>query len=376
MTHVQSRESVRAVALTTLLLLSTAISGCLSVPAEECEGIDCFPLNPDALSDILAAPGAFDVISLAATNDKLRIVTTTTYEDNGQFAEVRWDVAKDDVSQLRSIAMRMTIGTTTIDNEAIEGKNMTNIRTNGDWYEGRDEDWQYRDPFHELAQLATQQPSGLWPPFSFDTTSIADLAWTISGDPSSTQQIASASNDTHTIIIELMGSPPRVTGIETYSGDEETFILRVSKGDLVSIQLQEGLPRTPVGFSIDPNPIQHDGITTWYGQIPMEMSTEIDPSELEFHGILTVDGEPSSVAVLYLAPSCSACVDYSTGNGAVRNITLDDGTWWHLSWIDNLYAGYFSAGDLYHISTNSTGEIDAALYDSWAQQWTGGPLAE
>ncbi len=367
---------MRAVALTTLLLLSTAISGCLSVPAEECEGIDCFPLNPDALSDILAAPGAFDVISLAATNDKLRIVTTTTYEDNGQFAEVRWDVAKDDVSQLRSIAMRMTIGTTTIDNEAIEGKNMTNIRTNGDWYEGRDEDWQYRDPFHELAQLATQQPSGLWPPFSFDTTSIADLAWTISGDPSSTQQIASASNDTHTIIIELMGSPPRVTGIETYSGDEETFILRVSKGDLVSIQLQEGLPRTPVGFSIDPNPIQHDGITTWYGQIPMEMSTEIDPSELEFHGILTVDGEPSSVAVLYLAPSCSACVDYSTGNGAVRNITLDDGTWWHLSWIDNLYAGYFSAGDLYHISTNSTGEIDAALYDSWAQQWTGGPLAE
>ena len=106
------------------------------------------------------------------------------------------------------------------------------------------------------------------------------------------------------------------------------------------------------------------------------MSTDIDPSELEFHGILTVDGEPSSVAVLYLAPPCSTCVDYSTGNGAVRNITLDDGTWWHLSWIDNLYAGYFSAGDLYHISTNSTGEIDAALYDSWAQQWTSGPLAE
>ncbi len=376
MTHVQSREIMRATVLTSLLLLSTAISGCLSVPVEECEGIDCFPLDSDTLSEILAAPEAFDVFSLATLNDKLRIVTTTTYEENGQFAEVHWDVAKDENTQLRSIAMRVTIGTTTIDNEAIEGKNMTNIRTNGDWYEGRDEDWQYRDPFHELAQLATQQPSGLWPPFSFDTTSIADLAWTISGDPSSTQQIASASNDTHTIIIELMGSPPRVTGIETYSGDEETFILRVSTGDLVSIQLQEGLPRTPVGFSIDPNPIQHDGITTWYGQIPMEMSTEIDPSELEFHGILTVDGEPSSVAVLYLAPSCSACVDYSTGNGAVRNITLDDGTWWHLSWIDNLYAGYFSAGDLYHISTNSTGEIDAALYDSWAQQWTGGPLAE
>ena len=378
MTHGESRKDMRVAALTALLLLSSAISGCLNVPVEDCEGIDCFPLQPDTLSEILAAPSAFDVVSLAVTNDRLRIVTTTTYEDNGQFAEVHWDVAKDEHTKLRSISMRTTIGSTTIDNEFIEGQNMTNIRTDGDWYEGRDEVGEYRDPFHELAQLATQQPGGFWPPFAFDTTSIADLAWTISGDLTSTQQIATASNDTHTIIIELMGSPPRITGIETYSGSEETFILRVSTGDSVSIQLQEGLPRTPVGFSIDPNPIQQDGITTWYGHIPLEMSTEIDPSELEFHGILTVDGEPSSVAVLHLAPSCPACVDHSTGNGAATNITLEDGTWWHLGWIDysSTQSGYFSAGDGYFISTNSTGEIGAALYDSWAQQWTGGPLAE
>ena len=204
MTHVQSRVSVRVAALTTLLLLSTAISGCLSVPEEECVGIDCFPLHSDALSDILASPDSFDVVALAVTNDKLRIVTTTTYEDNGQFAEVRWDVAKDDTSQLRSIAMRMTIGTTTIDNEVIEGQSTTNIRTEGGWFEGRDEVPEYSDPFIELAQLSTQQPNGLWPPFAFDTTTVADLTWTISGDPTSTQQIASASNETHTIIVELM----------------------------------------------------------------------------------------------------------------------------------------------------------------------------
>jgi len=375
-THVLLPVPVRLAALTTLLLLSTAISGCLNVPVEECEGVDCFPLDSDTLSEILENPGAFDVLALSVDNNRLRIVTTTTLESSGQFTEVHWDVAKDEHSQLRSIAMRTTIGSTTIDNEFIEGQNMTNIRNDGDWYEGRDEVWEYRDPFHELAQLATQQPGGFWPPFAFDTTSIADLAWTISGDLTSTQQIASASNDTHTIIIELMGSPPRIMGIETYSGDEETFILRVSTGESVSIQLQEGLPRTPVGFSIDSNPIQQDGITTWYGYVPMEMSTEIDPAQLEFHGILTEDGEPSSVAVMFLG--FDGGVDHTVGNGAATNITLEDGTWWHLQWIDYSHTqrGYFSAGDGYVISTNSTGEIDAALYDSWAQQWTGGPLAQ
>ena len=70
--------------------------------------------------------------------------------------------------------------------------------------------------------------------------------------------------------------------------------------------------------------------------------------------------------------------DHTVGNGAATNITLEDGSWWHLQWIDYSHTqrGYFSAGDGYVISTNSTGEIDAALYDSWAQQWTGGPLAQ
>ena len=363
MTQVQSRVSVRVAALTTLLLLSTAISGCLSVPEEECVGIDCFPLHSDALSDILASPDSFDVVALAVTNDKLRIVTTTTYEDNGQFAEVRWDVAKDDTSQLRSIAMRMTIGTTTIDNEVIEGQSTTNIRTEGGWFEGRDEVPEYSDPFIELAQLSTQQPNGLWPPFAFDTTTVADLTWTISGDPTSTQQIASASNETHTIIVELMGSPPKITGIETYSGDENTFILTVTTGDSVSIELQEDLPRIPVGFSIDVQPIQVGDTTVWYGQIPEEMSTEIDPSQLEFHGLVTLDGSTSSVAMMNVGQESS-------------NITLDDGTWWEFNWVDFPMPGYFSAGDLYQIKTNSTGEIAAAVFDSWAQRWAGGPLAE
>ena len=361
MTHGQSREDVRVTSLTVLLLLSTAISGCLNVPVEGCEGAECFPLESEDLSDMLSDPATFDVLALAVSHDRLRIVTTTTFENQGQFAEVRWDVAKDDSAQLRSIAMRMTIGTNTIDNEVIEGQEMTNVRVEGDWYEGRDEVPEYTDPFLELAQLAGEQPGGFWPPFTFDTTAVADLTWTISGDPTSTQQIASANNDTHTIIIELMGSPPMITGIETYSGEEETFILSVTKDDSVSIELQEGLPRTPVSFSIDTQPIQVGDMTVWYGEVPEEMSTEIDPSELQFHGILTEDEEASSVAMMTLDEESA-------------NITLSDGTWWDFTWLDFPMPGYFSPGDLYQIRTNSTGDIDVAIFDSWANQWTGGPL--
>ena len=93
MTHGQSREDVRVTSLTVLLLLSTAISGCLNVPVEGCEGAECFPLESEDLSDMLSDPATFDVLALAVGHDRLRIVTTTTFENQGQFAEVRWDVA-------------------------------------------------------------------------------------------------------------------------------------------------------------------------------------------------------------------------------------------------------------------------------------------
>ena len=353
---------MRGVALATFLLLCPLLAGCLSLPGDDCPEDGCFPLNSSAFSEFLSSPGAFDVLAYAQEHERLRVETSTTYDNQGQFAEIHWNVAKDDVAQLRSIAMRFTVGISSLDSEVIEGQQTTNIRVGGDWYEGRDEVPEYTDPFLELAQLAGEQPGGFWPPFAFDTTAVADLTWTISGDPTSTQQIASANNDTHTIIIELMGSPPMITGIETYSGEEETFILSVTKDDSVSIELQEGLPRTPVSFSIDTQPIQVGDMTVWYGEVPEEMSTEIDPSELQFHGILTEDEEASSVAMMTLDEESA-------------NITLSDGTWWDFTWLDFPMPGYFSPGDLYQIRTNSTGDIDVAIFDSWANQWTGGPLA-
>jgi hypothetical protein len=352
---------VRGIILTVFVLFCPLGAGCLAVPEDICSESECFPLDSAALSELLASPGAFDVLSYAEDFERLRVETSTVYGNQGQFAEIHWSVAKDDTANLRSIAMRFTVSTSSMDSEVIEGQHTTNIRVGGDWYEGRDAIPQYADPFAELAQLANEQPEGMWPPFGFDVASIAELDWTISGDTLSLQQIATASNATHTIIVELMGAPPMVTGIETYSGDEEQFTLRVTTGDDVVITLQEGLPRTPVEFSLDAEPIQVGDTTVWSGPVPSGMDSDIEPFELEFHGISEEEGLAVSVAMMQLDQGTS-------------NTTLDDGTWWEFTWIDFLSPGYFSHSDLYHIRTNATGQLSVALYDSWAQQWTSGPL--
>ena len=352
---------MRGIALTVFVLLCPLGAGCLAIPEESCTDSECFPLDSAALSELLATPGAFDVLSYAEDFERLMVETSTVYDNQGQFAEIHWSVAKDDAAQLRSIAMRFTVGTSSMDSEVIEGQHTTNIRVGGDWYEGRDAIPQYADPFAELAQLANEQPEGMWPPFGFDVASVAELDWTISGDALSLQQIATASNATHTIIVELMGTPPMVTGIEAYSGDEEQFSLRVTTGDDVVISLQEDLPRTPVEFSLDAEPIQVGDTTVWSAPVPSGMDSDIEPSELQFHGISGEGGDAISVAMMQLDQGTS-------------NITLDDGTWWEFTWIDFLSPGYFSHSDLYHIRTNATGQLSVALYDSWAQQWTSGPL--
>ncbi len=352
---------MRSAILAALLVLAPLSTGCLVVPIDPCPEGDCFPLGSAALSELLSGPDAFDVLSYAEDFERLRVETSTVYDNQGQSGEIHWSVAKDDDAQLRSIAMRLTIGTSTIDTEVIEGQRATNVRIGDDWYEGRDAIPQYTDPFEEIAKLASEQPNGMWPPFGFDTASIADLDWTITGDPLSLQQIASASNATHTIIIELMGAPPMITGIETYSGDDQQFTLRVTTGDAVSLALQEGLPRTPVEFSLEAAPLQDGDLTVWAGGVPEGLTAEVDPAELEFHGLSGTGEDATSVA------SMAFDVEYS-------NVTLNDGTWWEFSWSDYVADGYVSGGDFYQIRTNATGELNVAIYDLWAEAWTGGPL--
>ena len=344
---------MRAVFLAILLMVSCS-SGCLEVPIESCEDTDCFPFNNDLLNELLSNPESLDVLLLASENSRLRVKSSTTYQTENQLGEIHWNVAKDDEQNLRSIAMRFSLGTTSIDTEVIEGTETTNIRLGNVWYEGRDAVPDYKDPFYEIAQQAVEDPDGFWPSFGFDTTSISGLEWTITHDIESLEQVASAQNDTHSIILVLKGMPPELIGVELYGNDDSAFVLSIEKGDGVELNLQPDLPRAAIEFNID-EPVQlSDGTTIWAGYVPLGFTSEVDAMELSFQVI-----ESESIIVEFNLADLTS------------NQTDVHGDWWDFIYWDYSGDGYFSASDYYEIRTNSTNSVSIKTYDSWADTWAG-----
>ena len=331
-----------------LLLLTASTAGCLEVPIETCEGTDCFPYDSSLLNDLLSNQDSLDVLLMASQNSKLRVKSTTTYETETQQGEIHWDVAKDDEKNLRSIAMRFNLGTIAIDTEVIDGTEKTNFRIGNVWHEGRDQIPNYKDPFYDLAQQATEEPDGIWPSFGFDTTTILGLDWMITHDLQSLEQVASADNETHTIILVL-----KIIGLELYGNDGSTFVLKIERGDEVDLALQSDLPRAPIEFNIDESLQLADGSTIWAGYVPLGFTSEIDAAELTFH---VIESE-STIAEFNLADLSS-------------NQTDSNGDWWEFIYWDYSGDGYFSASDYYEIRTNSTLNVEIRAFDNWANSWT------
>jgi len=344
---------MRAVLLGILLIISSS-SGCLEVPIESCEDSDCFPFNNDLLNELLSNSDSLDVLLLASENSKLRVKSSTTYQTETQLGEIHWNVAKDDEQNLRSIAMRFSLGSISIDTEVIEGTETTNIRLGNVWYEGRDAFPDYKDPFYEIAQQAVEDPDGFWPSFGFDTTSISGLEWTITHDIESLEQVASAQNDTHSIILVLKGVPPELIGVELYGNDDSAFVLSIEKGDDVELGLQPDLPRAAIEFNVD-QPVQlSDGTTIWAGYVPLGFTSEVDAADLSFQVI----------------ESESTIVEFNLAD-LTSNQTDVHGDWWDFIYWDYSGDGYFSASDYYEIRTNSTNSVSIKTYDSWADTWAG-----
>ena len=344
---------MRAVLLAILLMISCS-SGCLEVPIESCEDTDCFPFNNDLLNELLSNPESLDVLLLASENSSLRVKSSTTYQTETQLGEIHWNVAKDDEQNLRSIAMRFSLGTTSIDTEVLEGTETTNIRLGNVWYEGRDAVPDYKDPFYDIAQQAVEDPDGFWPSFGFDTTSISGLEWTITHDLESLEQVASAQNDTHSIILVLKGVPPELIGVELYGNDDSAFVLSIEKGDDVELSLKPDLPRAAIEFNVE-DPVQlSDGTTIWAGYVPLGFTSEVDATELSFQVI----------------ESESTIVEFNLAD-LTSNQTDVHGDWWDFIYWDYSGDGYFSASDYYEIRTNSTNSVSIKTYDSWADTWAG-----
>ncbi|MDP7004575.1 MAG: hypothetical protein QGG21_06160 [Candidatus Thalassarchaeaceae archaeon] len=357
MTDAKPRVGVKQALFAALLVLLPLTSGCLEVPTvRPCPDDTCFPLTSDAFDTLISKEGSFDVLALASDNERVRVRSTLVQEHNGERGEIVWDVAKDETAGLRYVSTRYVVaGTILIDTEMIDGQGTTNVRSGSKWYQGRDAEPNLGDPFLELAQKATLDPGGLWPPFDFDTSALSGLSWTITGDALSSQQVASASNGTHDFIVELYGLSPRIKAIEVYSGDEYEFTIRVTTGEEVSIELQEGLPRSQVPFvPQEPDLVATYGDTTvLFGSVPAGMAHEADLSEMVIH--TWSDGDTAA----------SMRLDWEEAN-----VTADDGTWWSIIWLDAGTPGLFSSIDEYRIRTNSTMQFEVRLYDLWSDCWT------
>jgi hypothetical protein len=339
-----------------LILVSCSLSGCLEVPLTNCPDDDCFPLSSDSLNVILSLPNSFNVLKLADDYDKLRIKTSSQVEIQNEVVSIDWSVGKDESSNLSSIALRYNIANAAVDTEVIEGSGITNVRVGNVWFEGRDALPEYEDPFYEIARLATENPDGLLPPFSFDTTEFDDIEWQITGDLTSLQQVATGTNGTHTIILELGGVPPMIMGIEIYDGKGSDFSLTVETGDSATITLQDNLPRTAIQFIPENNSIPYDVFRIWSSTIPNGIS-EVEPSELEFHARVGPLNNSESLAQMNFAD-------------VLTNVSLDDGTWWEFYWMDVDLDGLVSGGDYYNIRSNSTVDATISVFDTWANKWT------
>ena len=342
---------------TAILLLLPLSSGCLEVPTvRPCPDNTCFPLTSEAFDALITEDGSFDVLALASENERVRVRSTLVQEQNGERGEIAWDVAKDESAGLRYVSTRYVVsGAILIDTEMVDGQGVTNVRSGSQWYQGRDAEPNLADPFVELAQKASQDPGGLWPPFAFDTTALSGLTWTITGAAMSSQQVASASNGTHEFIVELYGLSPRISAIEVYSGQDYEFTIRVTTGEDVSIELREGLPRSQVPFV----PQQPDLVATYgdttvlFGSVPDGMAHEVDLSEVVIHA--WSEGEAAA----------SMRLDWGD-----YNVTAEDGTWWSIMWLDAGRPGLLSSLDEYRVRTNSTEQFDVRFYDLWSDCWT------
>ena len=225
--------------------------------------------------------------------------------------------------------------------------------------------------------------------------------WTVTIDVESTQQVASASNDTHQVIVEFQGVPPRIISIESYSNNgSETVQIDYFYGDAVQLSINPAFPRTSVTIEIDYDeeeigeftcnnsetvPIEYvnDGIADcmdasdegvnesdipeilmlFSGEVTDEHTQEVNISEIELRV-----GEEDDEEFYY---NISMMLDVGS-----TNVTDEDGDWWDITWTDVDGDGLVSTGDTYAVLTNSSAadDFEVRFYDHWADTYAGGPL--
>ena len=387
-----------------LLAASLVLPGCIDEITsftEEDDIVDSIPLDAlssDQVNAFLQDGTNLDPTTMASGMERFGVSMSIQTLEDGESGQVSIVIMKDDSAQIGSIGIGFTSGMMSMEVEQVTGAHrIGNMRVMNQWFTMRNEQPEYVDPFTQMAaegggvegDMMIGNPMDEIP----DPTGMFNeaLAWTVTIDAASTQQVASASNETHQVIVEFQGVPPRIISIESYaSNGSETVHIDYSYGDEVELSISESYPRTSVTIEIDddgdftcdngdtiPMSWVNDGyddcgdnsdegvsaVTIQQGEVTDEHTQEVLLSEIELRV-----GEGDEDEFDY---NISMMLDAGS-----TNVTDASGDWWNITWTDVDGDGLVSAGDTHSVLTNSSAadDFEVLFYDHWADQYAGGPL--
>ena len=295
---------------------------------------------------------------------------------DGESMEITYIIGKDESSQLYETGMAVESDMLGIEYSVIQGDSKDiNVRMGNQWFLARDEVPEYIDPFTQLSEMSSESSIGdgqnlpdLTPEINSLDLDLIGFEWTVTIDPTSLQQVATASNNTHSVMVEFLEIPPRLHELEinSHDGNEASKITIIWGGD-ASLSLNNSYSRTSVLMEMDKDMSMGSTqeITIFSGVLNDDHIQEVLMDEIELR-IGSEDVESSEFDHFFSLPLTNES----------SNFTDINGDWWDVEWIDADSNGLVSSGDSYSVITNNSSawDYEVRFYDYWADAYEGGPL--
>lgn len=404
-----------------LVSASLLFAGCILEPQRIDDGgvvIDGGGSDASAMSDaevesFLSNEANMNITALAEAEDKITIELYSKDLEDGELLEMTFTIGKDDISQLSNTGLAIQSGMMGLEYRVIQGASTdVNIMVGNQWFLARDLVPEYTNPFVELASEEDGDDGNggeladLTPDFGILDLDLSGMDWIVTIDVISSQQVATSSNDTHSIMVEFLEFPPRLHQLEVNSHDgNQAMKLTIVWGDDAALSVQDTYLKTSVDIQLDEETERGDidGQFTCENNNAVPWSyvndnwddcgdnsdegvdeSEIPDSIFEFSGEVNSDHEHEvSTGDIELrigfeeseTEEFNYSLSMNIDDGSV-NLTDSDGSWWSIDWQDSDEDGFVSAGDNYSVMTNSSSasDLEVRFYDDWSQSYTGGPL--
>ena len=407
-----------------MLLVSASLlfAGCILDPQKIDDGgivingggSDASAMSGAQIESFLNDESNMNITALAESEDMITVELYSKDLEEGELLEMTFTIGKDDISQLSNTGLAIQSGMMGLEYRVIQGASTDiNIMVGNQWFLARDLVPEYTDPFVELASEDDSGDSDedggladLTPDFDAFNLDLSGMIWTVTVDVPSTQQVATSSNDTHSIMVEFLEFPPRLHQLEVNSHDgNQAMKLTIVWGDEAALSVQNNYPKTSVDIQLG----------EWSGQVDIEGTftcdnnntvpwsyvndnwddcgdnsdegvneSEIPDPLFKFSGEVNSDHEHEVLVgdiELRIGSEDSETEEFNyslsmnIGDGSV-NLTDAEDAWWAIEWQDSDDDGFVSAGDEYIVMTNSSSasDLEVRFYDNWSQSYEGGPL--